>query len=255
MGRPSFRELVERQKYDVTRSRVRSEVVGMGKASWAGFQVGEVDIAVACSEKSRSATDVGKTNEHVSGNVRISRAFLMGHDRADGWIDRRSAGGAPGVDEVGSNGVFVDQAMIAGANCGDLFHALGELREMFADLNSFHCSVDGRIIGTRFEGLFRAALFFRIECIDLRSAAAEPDEDAMFCFAFWDIGNGAGSPGHAGEGAGGEKCAAIHGVIGVAGASCPVASGMGVCGAGRGDNVGRIRCRTCYAERQARNRA
>ena len=154
---------------------IRSEIVGTSEASRTGFHVGEVDIAVACSEKSRSATDVGKTNEHVSGNVRISRAFLMGHDRADGWIDRRSAGGAPGVDEVGSNGVFVDQAMIAGANCGDLFHALGELREMFADLNSFHCSVDGRIIGTRFEGLFRAALFFRIECIDLRSAAAEPD--------------------------------------------------------------------------------
>lgn len=58
---------------------------------------------------------------------------------------------------------------------------------MLGDFYSANGCLDGGVVRAGDEGHFGAALFFRVKGIDLRHAATEPDEDAVFGFSFRGI--------------------------------------------------------------------
>ena len=146
---------------------VAAEEVRLGESGWAGFEIGEVDVAVAGAEESGSPADIWETDEHVGRGIGICRAALVGHDGTEGGISRGAAGRASGVEKVGGNSVLIDDLVVAGADGGDLLHAAGELGKVFANTDTFDSGVDRGVVGSGLVGFFRTPLFLGVEGVDL----------------------------------------------------------------------------------------
>ena len=200
------------------------DVLGAGEAGGAGSGVGEVDVAMFSAEEAGAAAGAGVANEHVGGHFGVHGAALMGDDGADGGVAGAAADGACGVDEVGGDGVFVDDVVVHRADGGDLLHEAGGLGEVLGEADAGDGGFDGGVGGAGFfGGGFGVAERFGVEGIDLGHATAEPDEDAVFGFAF-GFGDGGGAVeeggGGGGEGGGLEEVAAVHGDFGLRIADC-----------------------------------
>lgn len=148
----------------------------------------------------------------------------MGDDGADGGVAGAAADGAGGVDEVGGDGVLVDDVVVHRADGGDVLHEAGGFGEVLGEADAGNGGFDGGVGGAGFfGGGFGVTERFGVEGVDLGHAAAEPDEDAVLGFAF-GFGDGGGAVedggGGGGEGGGLEEVAAVHGDCGFGIADC-----------------------------------
>ena len=181
------------------------------------------------SQKSGAATHARVANQQIRGQLAAHGAAFVRDDRAHRRINRAPAHGPAGVDEVGRERVLDPELVVHGAHGGHVLGEAGGLREMLRVTHARHGGVDQVVIRAR-ERRRRlgVAAFFRIEGIDLRHPAAEPNKNAVLRFSARRGDDGArrsrggrrgGSEragergGGGGEGGGlGEEGATIHGV-------------------------------------------
>jgi hypothetical protein len=81
--------------------------------------------------------------------------------------------------------MLIDDLVVHRTDCGDVLHELGRARQVLAEADAGHGGLDGRVErAALLDGGFVVAERLRVEGVDLAHAAAEPDEDTMFGFAF-----------------------------------------------------------------------
>jgi len=114
-------------------------------------------------------------------------------DRPDGWIDNAAAGLAARVHAIGRGAMFVDDIVIHRPNRNQVLGHFGEPREMLAEFRVGNGGVDDVVI-TAWLLPAVAARRLRIEGIDVRHSAAEPDEDAVLRFAQGKLDCGLADP-------------------------------------------------------------
>ena len=100
----------------------------------------------------------------------------MGDDGADAGIGDIAGDHAAGVDEIGGEGVLVDDVVVHSAHDGDVFHEPGGLAEVLGEAHAGHAGLDGVVERARLGGLAEVfAEVLRVKGIDLPHATAEPD--------------------------------------------------------------------------------
>ena len=192
-----------------------------GKSGGAALGIDEINKTGFGSEKSGAATDIGISDEHVSGHVGSGGTAFVGDDGTDGRIGHAAADHATGVDEVGAESVFVDDVMIDRSDDGHALSEFGAAVKVFAKFHAGHGGLDAGVVGAgHFGRSFGVSATFRIEGVDLRHPASQPDEDAVFGFAFdgrcrrWLVGEKWGGASRDGCGRRGEtgleKIASVH---------------------------------------------
>ena len=86
------------------------------------------------------------------------------------------------METVGGGGVFVDDVVVDGADEDEAIENFGAVAKVLGDFDARDGGVDGVVSGS---GDFFAVTFaFDVPGIDMGGTTAEPDEDAMFGFAF-----------------------------------------------------------------------
>src|SRR5690606_1932193 len=93
-----------------------AHVVGPRQPAGAAAGVGQVDVAVVRSQKTRAAGDVGIADQYVGRGTLGDGPALVSHDRADRWVDHRARGGSTGVHAVRGGGVLVDDFVVHAAD-------------------------------------------------------------------------------------------------------------------------------------------
>jgi hypothetical protein len=196
------------------------DIVRAGEPRRTALGVGQVNEAGLRAEESGAAADIRIAHEHVGRHIGTGGAQFVGDDGADGRVGDAAADHAPGVDDIGGEGMLIDDVVIHGAHNGEALGQPRGQRQMLTKLDSRHGGVDRRVVGAGDFGIrLRVAASLGIEGIDLGHAAPEPDEDAMLGLALRHrdgrgigeqrpgMGGGAGGE-HAGAG---EEGAAVHG--------------------------------------------
>jgi hypothetical protein len=216
------RTLLQRREEALARFGPR-EVDAIGRRETGGARLGvdEVDVAVFRPEEARAAAHARVTDQQIRGQIAAHGAALVGDDGAERRIDRAAAHGPAGVDEIRGERVLDAELVVHGAHGGDVLGEAGRLREVLGVTHTGHGGVDNVVIGAGHGRLgLGVAAFLGIEGVDLRHAAAEPDEDAVFGFAARG-GNDLGGTADAGQRRGGgergglsKKSATIHGARG-----------------------------------------
>ncbi len=85
---------------------LRGDVVREGEAGRAGFDLGEVNVAVFRPKKARIPGDVRVAHHDVGGNAFVLWPQLVGDNRPEGGVDHRLAGFPACMNQVGCRTVL-----------------------------------------------------------------------------------------------------------------------------------------------------
>ena len=133
------------QQFATTLDSLGRDVFRTRESGGTAFRIDEVNVTALCSKESRPAADVGITDQHVSGNVRLRSSAHVSDDRTDGRIGDAAADQPAGVNEVSSKSVLVDEVVVDGSHGRQTIGELCRAMQMFAELHAGDDSIDGVI--------------------------------------------------------------------------------------------------------------